>query len=86
MRVKHSAFTKGLIIMITIEHIKKNYKKTNVLTDVCLETSEGKCIGILGSNGSGKSTLLSILAGILKADSGTFESDGVDLLKNNKNI
>ena len=41
-------------------------------------------LGIVGESGSGKSTLLSILAGILKADSGTFESDGVDLLKNNK--
>ena len=84
MRVKHSAFTKGLIIMITIEHIKKNYKKTNVLTDVCLETSEGKCIGILGSNGSGKSTLFSILAGVLKADGGSFTYNGIDMLSNEK--
>ena len=70
--------------MITIEHIKKDYKKTKVLKDVCLETTEGKCIGLLGSNGSGKSTLLSILAGILKADGGSFTYNGINMLANEK--
>ena len=70
--------------MITIKHIKKDYKKAKVLTDVSLEITEGECIGILGSNGSGKSTLLSILAGVLKADGGSFTYNGADMLSNEK--
>lgn len=67
-----------------IEHIKKNYGKKKVLSDVTLKAEPGKCIGILGGNGCGKSTLLNILAGIFKADGGRFEYEGEDLLKNQK--
>lgn len=67
-----------------INSIKKCYKKTQVLRDITLTLSEGECIGILGGNGSGKSTLLNILAGVLKADSGTFMCGDTDLLCDEK--
>lgn len=67
---------------LKIEHIKKNYKKKAVLQDISLETTHGKCIGILGGNGSGKSTFLSILAGVLKADGGKVLWQGNNLLEN----
>lgn len=65
---------------IEITNIKKKYRSKQVLRDISFHTEGGKCIGILGSNGSGKSTLLSILAGVLKADGGSFCYDGEDLL------
>jgi ABC-type multidrug transport system ATPase subunit len=37
-------------------------------------------VGVLGRNGSGKSTLLSVLAGIQRADAGSFWCDGADLM------
>ena len=49
-----------------------------------LDVQEGSCVGILGGNGSGKSTLLSILAGVQKADNGSFLWGGADLFKNEK--
>lgn len=67
-----------------IEHIKKNYGKKTVLTDISLKATNGKCIGILGGNGCGKSTLLNILSGIFKPDSGSFTYDGIDLLHKSK--
>lgn len=67
---------------IEIAHIKKKYKKKEVLKDICLKTAGGKCIGILGGNGSGKSTLLSILAGVLKGAEGEFLWQGKNLLEN----
>jgi len=71
---------------ITVEHIKKKYGKKAVLNDICFDGISGQCIGILGANGCGKSTLLSILAGVLKADSGKFTIDGNNLLgKKTKN-
>lgn len=63
-----------------ISGIKKNYKKKFVLDGISIEIERGACVGILGCNGSGKSTLLSILAGVLKADEGSFTLDGKDLL------
>lgn len=66
---------------IELAGIKKSYKQKTVLEDISLETKEGSCIGILGSNGCGKSTLLSILAGVQKADAGSFVYQGKDLLR-----
>jgi len=77
---------------IQVKDICKTYKsgKKNVLKSVGFTAKSGQCIGILGCNGCGKTTLLSILAGVLKADSGEFMVDDVDLLKNyrliNKNV
>ena len=70
--------------MIEIKQIQKKYKKKAVLTDITLDVQEGSCVGILGGNGSGKSTLLSILAGVQKADNGSFLWGGADLFKNEK--
>ena len=67
---------------LEIQNISKKYKTKKVLTNVSLSADNGCCIGILGSNGAGKSTLLSVLAGILKPDSGSFTYDGKDLIKN----
>lgn len=67
-----------------IEHIKKSYKNKTVLSDITLNIEGGQCIGLLGGNGSGKSTLLNILAGIIKANGGSFTYAGTDLFKNTK--
>lgn len=71
-------------MMIEIKQIQKKYKKKAVLTDINLDVQEGSCVGILGGNGSGKSTILSILAGVQKADNGSFLWGGADLFKNEK--
>ena len=69
---------------IEIRNIHKAYGKKQVLKGVGLTASGGSCIGILGSNGSGKSTLLCLLAGVLRADGGSFLYDGKDLLQDSK--
>jgi len=55
-----------------------------VLRGVSLEAQGGSCIGILGANGCGKTTLLSILAGVQRADGGSFLCDGQDLFSQSK--
>ena len=65
--------------MIELNQITKRYKKKLILKDITLSVQEGGCVGILGSNGSGKSTLLSTLAGVQKADGGSFLWEGADL-------
>lgn len=71
-------------MQIQIENIAKRYNRNCVLRDISFSANGGECIGILGSNGCGKSTLLSILAGIRKADHGTFLCNGEDLLRNSR--
>ena len=69
---------------LEIANVKKKYGKKTILQNIDLSAQSGKCIGILGANGCGKSTLFSILAGVAKADSGSFLCDGENLLKNTK--
>jgi ABC-type multidrug transport system ATPase subunit len=51
-------------------------RAASVLQGADLEVRPGEVVGVAGENGSGKSTLMKILAGELRADSGTVEIDG----------
>ena len=62
---------KGETMLLSAEHISKNYGSKQLLEDVSLYLKERDCIGILGINGTGKSTLLKILAGIEPPDEGS---------------
>jgi molybdate transport system ATP-binding protein len=44
--------------------------------DVSLSLGPAETIAVLGPNGAGKSTLLSVIAGLLRPDSGRAEVDG----------
>ena len=68
--------------MLELINISKRYKDKWVLKDIHMKLNEERCVGILGVNGSGKTTLLSILAGVLKPNSGKVMYSDVDLLKN----
>lgn len=67
-----------------IKEIRKSFRKKAVLNGVSFSAVEGCCVGILGSNGSGKSTLLSILAGVQRADGGSFFWGKEELLSQEK--
>ncbi len=62
-------------MLISAEHISKNYGTKQLLQDVHLYLDEGEKIGIIGVNGTGKSTFLKILAGVEEADEGTLARD-----------
>ncbi len=68
--------------MVEIKNITKKYGKHKVLEGIDMQIEPGNIVGIIGENGSGKSTLLSILAGLQSPNSGFFNIDGRDLLKN----
>jgi iron complex transport system ATP-binding protein len=50
-----------------------------ILNDVSLHAESGDFVAIIGANGAGKSTLLSVLAGLLRPDSGIVTLDGVSI-------
>jgi putative spermidine/putrescine transport system ATP-binding protein len=64
---------------ICIRGINKEYGKLPVLSDLNLDVKPGEFLTLLGPSGSGKTTLLMILAGFVRANSGSvkFGSDEV---------
>ena len=50
-----------------------------ILDDVSLHAESGDFVAVIGANGAGKSTLLSVLAGLLKPDSGSVMLEGVSI-------
>jgi len=57
--------------ILNIENVSKTYMEKAVLNNVSIGISDTDKIGVVGTNGTGKSTLLSIVAGIVKPDSGS---------------
>jgi iron complex transport system ATP-binding protein len=53
--------------------------RRTILDEVSLHAESGEFIAIIGANGAGKSTLLSVLAGLLKPDTGSVTLDGVSI-------
>lgn len=70
--------------MIRFNNVSKTYVKANVkaVDDLSLTVNDGEIFGFLGPNGAGKSTTIKILTGILSADYGTVEINGVNLAEN----
>lgn len=67
--------------MIEIREICKCYGTTPVLDGVTLSLPAGGLTSIIGPNGAGKSTLLTLIARLLRRDSGAIELDGLDITK-----
>lgn len=65
---------KGETMLLSAEHISKNYGTRQLLDDVSIYLNERDHIGIVGINGTGKSTLLKILAGIEPPDEGSISA------------
>ncbi len=72
--------------LVVCEHICKSFGRKKVLDDFSINIERGKIIGLLGPNGNGKTTLIKILAGLLKADSGTVTINGSNVGIDTKNI
>jgi len=64
--------------ILTIKDLSKSYKNVQAIQHLDLKIIEGQAYGILGPNGSGKTTTLSIITGILRQDSGSFQWFGED--------
>lgn len=63
--------------LVEISGVRKGYGGNKIVfSDLNLELKSGKIIGLLGPNGSGKTTLIKMLAGLLKAETGTIRIDG----------
>lgn len=70
--------------MVEVKNISKKYGRKQALSNVNIAVNDGSVVSVVGKNGSGKSTLLSIIAGILKPNSGEILLDGNNISKRSK--
>ena len=66
--------------MIIISGLTKKFGKHLALDQVSLSIEEGKVFGLIGPNGAGKTTTMSVLATLLRPDSGIVEVNGYNVL------
>lgn len=62
-------------MLLSAEHLSKNYGMKTLLEDVDIYLEAGEKIGVIGVNGTGKSTLLRVLSGDEHPDEGTVRLD-----------
>ena len=62
--------------MLEVNGLKKSYGSLIAVDGVSFRAAAGETIGLLGPNGAGKTTTVSIIAGLLRPDSGTVQIDG----------
>lgn len=70
--------------MIEAIQVSKQFDDIQAVDHVSAKIIEGNVFGLVGTNGAGKSTFLRMLAGILKADSGSIKIDGMEVYENVK--
>ncbi len=66
--------------------IAKRFDDIEAVSDLKFSLKKGSVIALLGRNGAGKSTTIRILASLIKADTGSFTFEGVDLLKETRRL
>jgi ABC-2 type transport system ATP-binding protein len=65
---------------IRIAGLLKSYGDLKVLRGVDFDVAPGSIFALLGSNGAGKTTVIKILSTLLKADGGTAQVNGFDVV------
>jgi urea transport system ATP-binding protein len=65
--------------MLTLDRVSVSYDGSRVLRSVSLRVPDRSLVCLMGRNGVGKTTTLKAITGLVRADEGRFELDGVDL-------
>lgn len=71
---------------VTAWGLEKNYGAVPALKGVDLQVPEGELFGLVGPDGAGKTTLLRILTTLLLPDKGYATVDGLDVVKDYRQI
>lgn len=73
---------------VTVQHITKTYGKEKKIAvdDISFSVDKGELFGLIGPDGAGKSSIFRILTTLLLAEKGTATVDGLDVVKDYKQI
>jgi nitrate/nitrite transport system ATP-binding protein len=68
---------------LELKNVKKGFashgSRAEVLRDINLSVEKGEFVAIVGYSGSGKTTLISLIAGLLRPDSGTLTLNDLEI-------
>ena len=62
--------------MLEVKDLRKSYGSTVAVDGVTFRIAKGETVGLLGPNGAGKTTTVSMIAGLLRPDSGEVLIEG----------
>jgi ABC-type multidrug transport system ATPase subunit len=68
-------------LKVKVSAICKSYGTVQALKDISFEVQDGELFGLIGPDGAGKTTLFRILTSLLLADSGSATVNGLDIVK-----
>lgn len=71
---------------VRAQGLVKSYGKVKALNGVSLDVRHGETFGIIGPDGAGKSTLFRLLTSLLVPDEGTAQVEGLDTVKDYREI
>lgn len=71
---------------LSVNNISKSYGNVQALKNLSFDVNQGEIYGIIGPDGAGKTSLFRILTTLLLADSGSATVDGLDVVKDYKQI
>lgn len=72
--------------VVSVQNITKSYKSVQALNGISFDVEQGEIYGIIGPDGAGKTSLFRILTTLLLADSGSAIVDGLDIVKDYRQI
>lgn len=71
---------------IKVDKITKSYKHIHALKGISFEVERGELYGIIGPDGAGKTSLFRILTSLILPDSGMAQVDGLDVVKDYREL
>lgn len=72
--------------MVSVYDLQKKYGRVEALCGLGFSVSEGEIYGIIGPDGAGKTSLFRILATLLLPDGGRATVDGLDVVKDYREL
>jgi ABC-2 type transport system ATP-binding protein len=73
-------------LAIDVRGMTKRFGERTVVSEIDLQVRTGEIYGFLGPNGSGKTTFIRMLCGLLRADGGSGECLGYDVIRDSESI
>jgi len=71
---------------INIQNLSKSYGNTHAVQHLSLEVKKGELFGLIGPDGAGKTTVFRMLTTLLLPDEGNATVEGLDIVKDYKQI
>ena len=73
-------------IVLNVDGLSKSYGEVKAIRSLSFTSEKGEIFGIIGPDGAGKTTLFRILTTLILADKGSATIEGMDVVKDYKQI